>query len=151
MTVIDFSELKRVGIALRESKDLNTALLKAIPDMMLIQNQAGVYIDYHASKFVKTYVAPEFFLGKNMSEILPENLYYEFKPIFEAALRTGLVQTYEYSLPTPNGKEYFECRVVAYEHDKILSLIRNITELTISDQSNWKLRNILKNQNGNHV
>lgn len=114
--------------ALKDSQMQISALLLAMPDMMFLQNREGVYIDFHSPKGGKVFSAPEYFLGKNMSEILPPDIVKAFKTVLENALRTREIQNLEYSLPMPWGIGYFESRTIAYEDDKILSVIRDITE-----------------------
>lgn len=125
-----------VGIALRRRKSENalveskrqiTAMLEAIPDLMFLQDKDGVYIDYHAPKDSILYVPSDTFIGKNMKEILPKEIASEFYEIFENALKTRTVQNYEYALMLPNGKAYFESKTIAYEGDKVLSIVRDIT------------------------
>lgn len=126
--------------ALKESQTQVNALIKAIPDMMFIQDKEGVYLDYHAPKETKLYAPPELFLGKNMKEVLPPKMVTEFQEVFKNALETKLIQNYEYMLKMPEGEAYFESRTIAYEENRILSLIRDITErkeaeLKIRDQN----------------
>jgi PAS domain S-box-containing protein len=121
-------ELLRTNEKEKKSELRIEALLSTIPDMMFIQSKDGIYLEYHAPISVKLYAPPEIFLGKNMSEILPQETAQDFKNIFENAIETKQVQSCEYSLTTENGKEFFEARVIAFEEDKVLSIIRNITK-----------------------
>ena len=123
----DITERKKVEQLQKENTEQIAALLDAIPDMMLIQNYDGVYIDYREAKSFKSYIPPEIFLGKKMSEVLPADVTKGFEKLVEKAIKTKLVQSYEYSLPMPTGEDYFDCRIIAYGDDKILSIIRNIT------------------------
>ena len=112
-----------------------SALLKAMPDIILIQNREGIFIDYHAHQSVKLFVPPELFLGKSYFDVLPSEIAIEFKPIFELAFETRQVQSFDYSLIMPNGTKYFEARLIAYDDDKILSIIRDITDRKLAEEA----------------
>jgi len=126
--IADITKLVESEYALKSSKSQISAILHALPDMMFIQNNKGVYIDYYAPQPEKLYTTPEFFIGKNMTEVLPLELVQNLQQIFEKAIKTQNVQKHEYSIQLQTGLEYFECRVISFEEDKILSIIRNITK-----------------------
>jgi PAS domain S-box-containing protein len=124
----DVTERKQAEQTLMESQSQISALLTAIPDMLFIQNPEGVYINYHAPLRVLLYSPPEYFLGKNMVEILPQEVAEGFKKVISEAIETGKVQNYEYTLLL-NGKiSHFESRTIVYASDKVLSLVRDITK-----------------------
>lgn len=124
----DITERKQAEQSLRESQSQISALLKAIPDMLFIQDTEGNYVDYHAPSGTQLYAPPEVFKDKNMCDILPPELVSEFNEVFERTIQTKTVQNFEYSLQMPDGIAYFESRTIAYACDKILSLVRDITE-----------------------
>jgi len=109
------------------SKNQISAILNALPDIIFIQDKEGVFIDYHLPKNEKLYAPANELLGKRVEDFVPE-LVQDFKPVFEKAITTGELQVFEYSLPMPNGIEYFEGRIITFENDKVLSICRNITE-----------------------
>jgi PAS domain S-box-containing protein len=121
-------ELNKAKKQVEITNDQLSALLQTIPDIILIQNRDGDFIDYHAHQSVSLYSSPDVFIGKNMKDILPLEIAIEYKSIIEKAVETNIVQTFEYSLPMPDGIRYFESRLIAYEKNKILSIIRDITE-----------------------
>lgn len=120
--------------ALREIQSKNEALLETIPDIMFIQDKSGTYLDFFSHKDSHLYAKPEAFIGKNMSEVLPPQIISDFKLVFERALQTKIIQNYEYTL-TIDGKElYFESRTIVFQEDKLLSLIRDITERKLAEK-----------------
>ncbi len=112
-----------------------TALLSAIPDMMFILNRDGVFIEYHTDHLEKLFTSPEMFIGKNISQIFSPDIAQEFKSVLEKAIKTKQLQLCEYELPLQNGNANFECRLIALENDKILSIIRDITERKKTEQA----------------
>ena len=55
----------------RRTEARNSAILRALPDLMFLQTTDGVYVDYHASDPGQLLRPPEQFLGKNMRDVLP--------------------------------------------------------------------------------
>ena len=111
----DITERKHAEKALVNSQSQIAALLKAIPDLMFIQNKDGVYIDFHAPEGSRLLTPPESFIGKTMHDVLPADIADSFKKVFENAILTKQVQNFEYFLCLQNRLAYFESRSVAYE------------------------------------
>jgi PAS domain S-box-containing protein len=114
--------------ALRESETRREAILRALPDLMFLQSQDGIYLDYHARDPSQLLVPPEQFLGKRMWDVLPPELAAAFQRCFAEARATGEPVVYEYSLPLGGALQHFEARVVACDTDRVLSIVRDITE-----------------------
>ncbi|HEX2935243.1 MAG TPA: ATP-binding protein [Bacteroidales bacterium] len=121
-------ELHEAKEKAQQSESRISALLKTIPDLIIVLDQSGVYIDYYTMDSLDLFKKPEFFIGKRMYEVLPADVAANYKQYIDEAIRTKTVQVFEYSLPMPTGEEYYECKLTAFEDNKILSLIRNITQ-----------------------
>jgi len=120
------AELLRRETALQQSEERNRAMLNAIPDLMFLLSRDGTYLDYHAKTPERLLVPPEELLGKKISDIFPPELASTFYESFEQASdKPTLV---EYKLSLPDGDHYFEASIVTCEGDKILSIVRDITE-----------------------
>jgi len=127
-THVDITERKEAEEALREMEERNRALLNAMPDLMFLQNKEGVFLDYSAQDLNMLFTPPEKFLNKNIKEVMPPEFAEKLSKLLEEALKTKKVQHLEYSLPIKDKNEYFELRMVACDGDKILSIVRNISE-----------------------
>jgi PAS domain S-box-containing protein len=126
--VQDITERKRVEAALRESEERSRAILRAIPDLMFLLSADGVYLDYHAKNPDDLLVPPEAFLGKNIRDIFPPELAEGFRLSFERALDSKEPQTHEYKLMINGEARQYEARIVATADDRLLSVVRDITE-----------------------
>jgi len=104
------------------------AAFTAIPDMMFIYNQKGDFIDYYTSREDLLYLKPSEFLGRNMKELFPDNLYVKFFNIINQNLKEGEFKTIEYPLEMDEELRYFEARLSRFDNDKILSIVRDITD-----------------------
>ncbi len=124
----DITDRKLAEHALLESNERNQAILRALPDMMFLQTRAGNYLDYYARDPSTLLVPVDAFLGKNVRDILPPEL---AGRILDSLARLGGkddTQILEYSLDLGNEKRHFEARLVTAEGDKVLSIIRDVTE-----------------------
>lgn len=122
-------EQMRLFEQLRKSEHRARALLDTVPDLMFVHARDGTYLDFHTTRFDRPKVPLESALGKRIRDIF--GLEYEQKilPVFEKTLDTGEVQTFEYNFEESDGeRHYFEARIIAYEPDKVLSLVRDITK-----------------------
>jgi len=124
----DITEQKNAEQALLESNERNQAILRAIPDLMFLQTREGVYLDYHARDQKDFLVPPESFVGKNISEVMPHELADRVKECIARLNGSVETQVLEYSLDIAGEERHFEARLVSAEGDKILSIVRDITE-----------------------
>lgn len=112
----------------RDMEARHGAILQAIPDMMFLLSREGVYIDFHAPLHTKALVPADTFLGKNMRDVLPPHLARAFEERF-ARLRPGkTIEPFEYTLPLPDGDRDYEARLVPVQGNRVLAIVRDITE-----------------------
>ena len=134
------ADLMRREAALNASEARNRAILNAIPDLMFLLHRDGTYLDYHAKDRHLLLVPPEQFLGRKMRDVLPEKLAADLTECFEQAMASDKPVLLEYTLPISNGARAFEASIVSCEGDKILTIVRDITERKEAEES---LRNAL--------
>jgi PAS domain S-box-containing protein len=114
--------------ALRQSEERNRAILRAVPDLMFVFSNDGVYLDFHAKDPTELLVPPEAFLGKKMRDVMPPLLVDSFSQAFERALATNEPERLEYSLDLSHERRFFEACIVRCDTDKLLSIVRDITD-----------------------
>ena len=128
LIVEDTTERKHAEAALMESEVRNRAILKAIPDMMFFLTRDGVYVDFHSPDESTLLSQPENFLGRNMREVLPAELAERLTECFRRVKKPGDVQTLEYALSVQQSERFYEARMVGCENDRVLSIVRDVTE-----------------------
>lgn len=133
---LDITDRKLAEESQRRTEEKDRAILEALPDLMFLQTRDGVYVDFHCNNPADLLAAPEEFLGKNMSDILPPELADKMAHYFQQAVDTGEIQIVEYELTLGGTQRCFEARLVS-TGDNILSVVRNITE---QRRANDKLR-----------
>ena len=104
------------------------AMLNAVPDLMFVQDRDGVYLDYHATQQSELLVPPETFVGRNMRDVLPPDFLTIVEPLFARVWTSDEPVSGEYSLELNGVRRYYEVRFFRYLTDKVLSLIREVTD-----------------------
>ncbi|HSE37711.1 MAG TPA: sigma 54-interacting transcriptional regulator [Blastocatellia bacterium] len=143
---IDITERKLAEEARRQSEQRNRDIIRALPDLMFVQTTDGVYLDYNASDTSELLVAPEEFLGKNMRDVLPEDLAERFFDCFRRAKETGELQIFEYTLPFRGEPNSYEARIIHTNTGQVLSIVRNISKRRLAEaqliESEERFRNM---------
>ena len=121
-------EHQRAHAALQHSEARNRAMLRAIPDWMFLTTVEGVFLDYHARDTSSLHVAPPAFLGRNVVDVLPRPI---ANLLIEAFARVGASdesEQLEYGMGAEDSERFYEARIVRCDGDKILSIVKDITE-----------------------
>ncbi len=127
IVITDLTERKHAEQALQSSEARNRALLNAIPDLMLLQDRAGTFLDFYVADDSILLMPPESFLGKNMRDVLPLNILAPSLKHFTRVVETGQPQVFEYPAQVGPETHYFESRMVPCGDTQILSIIRDVT------------------------
>ena len=132
---MEITERKKAESALRESEEKNRAILQALPDLIFVQSKDGVYLDYHTKNPQALLLPPEQFIGKTMREVLPPELAQALARGFELVMQSSEPVIHEYSALIEGETRNYEARMVRHDGDKILSVVRDITERRRSEQA----------------
>ncbi|HNN12119.1 MAG TPA: PAS domain S-box protein [Anaerolineales bacterium] len=137
-------EHKLAKQALQEIKAKNEALLDALPDLYFVLNLDGVFLDYHAARGDALFASPEFFMGRNIREVLPPEVVSLYFSKLESARQTGSDMLFEYSFELSDVIRYFEAHLVVYQSDMVLCLVRDITERKQAEEAAEKAQKHFK-------
>lgn len=132
-------ELSLLIEELRSSEARVKALLQAIPDMFFLITKEGVFIDYQGKKDEDLYKYPEVFLHKNIRDVLPKELAEKFLKVIRRVIETGKGETIEYSLEVQNVDLEYEARLVLCDSDKVVGIVRDITERKLAEACLYNL------------
>lgn len=127
----------RSSTALRElldSEAKNRALLHAIPDMIFQLGRCGTLRDFKASKDVEPLLPFQRYIGRNITEFLPEDAAELTMRHLEKALVDDEVQRFEYELTLEGVRYAFEARLAVSGADHVLAIVRDITERKLSEE-----------------
>lgn len=129
------ADLQRRQAALHASEERNRAILNAIPDLMFVLDREGTYLDYHASDEQSLLRPPSEFLGKNVSEVLPPEIAAKVAGCFTQVFQSDQPVLLEYAMAIPQGLRTFEASMVRCDSDKVLTIVRDITERREAEES----------------
>jgi signal transduction histidine kinase len=106
----------------------NNAILNAIPDLMFVFLSDGTFVDYHATDPKLLFVPPSEFMGRKVRDVLPPPIAEQMMQAVEDACRSDEPVVREYELPIDELRN-FEARIVQAGPDRLLCIVRDITEL----------------------
>jgi signal transduction histidine kinase len=124
--------------AVASAEARSSAMLKAIPDLMFVLLRDGTFVDYHSRDVKLLFVPPAQFLGRKASDILPPAVADLMLDALERASQSDDPVVVEYELPMGEPR-FFEARIVQVGPDRLLSMVRDITDAKRSSELNHDL------------
>ena len=123
--------------AFDSSEEKIKAIIAAIPDMIFVLSREGDYEEFYSAEANTSnlLVPKEFFLGKNVRDVLPGDLGLRFLEGFEKALTFDSLEIVEYTMNVTSGPKYFEARIAPiHSQNQLLCIIRDITARKLNEQ-----------------
>lgn len=142
--VQDITDQKEAELQLRAEQSKNKALVEAIPDMMFIQDLAGNYTDCFVPEPAKLFMPIKKFIGKNMKDVLPPNVFEVVDAAFKRAIISGELQVAEYVVENAAQEGFFEARIVHLNKHGVLTIVRDITDKRETDNTLFVKNKALK-------
>lgn len=139
----DITERKKSELSLRDGNIYIKSLLQAIPDLIFVLDSDGIFIDYRSGSNDNLLFPEDTFIGKSISDVLPEPLSNTIKSGIKEVLNNLPINPIEYSLPVQKGLGYFECKLLPLNSNRILGLVRDITQVK---QNEFTLHRNIKQQ-----
>ena len=125
--VQEITDRRAHAAALREAQARNDAILSALPDLVFLLTRDGTYLDVHPRDDSRLLLPADQFIGKNVVEVLPSDLARQLQRCFEQVQTDGAAQT-DYTLTIGTDRRQYEARMVPCGPDRILSIVRDVTE-----------------------
>ncbi|OAI39148.1 hypothetical protein AYO38_08115 [bacterium SCGC AG-212-C10] len=125
LVALDVTERLEAERSQRISEDRNRAILAAMPDLLVLHDRDGNYLEVHAGS--DSGVKEEWILGRNIREVIPPALAERALAAFARALDTGITEELDYAFEINETPAYFESRVTRCGPDQVLVLARNVT------------------------
>lgn len=143
---VNITERKLAERMLEQRDAENRAIVGAVPDMMFKLDSNGNFLDFINNSFISPFQSPQYFIGKNISEILPTEIANQSLAALNSALNSGTISQFEYMLKIDGEIKYFENRINAISQNEAFSFVREITHRKNAE-------NILRNttQNLTHL
>lgn len=104
------------------------AFFQVVPDLLFLFSREGVFLEYRAENRAELYTAPDLFIGRKVTEVLPRDVAEAFAENIELAMNEGPSVTFEYELLLSEGVRRFECRLNRIKgSDRVLGIVRDVT------------------------
>lgn len=110
------------------SEERNRLVLNSFPDLVLVLDRDGCFLDVHSAPEVSLYRNPEDFLGKRMDEVLPADLADRALAAMQTLEKPGSTVAMEYEMPIGGQSRWYEARLSLCTEDIVLALVRDLTE-----------------------
>ena len=127
-TLTEAIERKKAAQALKASESKNSALINALPDTIIIHDTKGNFLDIQESDLVSSLFDREMVIGKNLKDIFPNELSTKIINLLKKAHKTKSLQVIELPMPGKDRIIYCEGRVVPFEDNKLIAVIRDISQ-----------------------
>jgi PAS domain S-box-containing protein len=88
----------------------------------------GTIVDFRPGRADDLYLPPERFVGRRMSELLPESVGRQVAEAIAATIAKRVATTVEYPLTVPSGEKRFEAHLVPYAADQAVMVVRDISD-----------------------
>ncbi len=128
-SITDITDRKYAEESLRESETRNRAMLEANPDILFMFDINGVFIDCVVKDNTLLAMPRDLFIGKNIFEVLPQDLAQLTENKLHRLFESGDMQIYEYQIEIQSNIKHFESRLVLCGESKALSIVRDITDI----------------------
>ena len=111
-TIEDATEQVKIETELKESEDRKSSLIRSMDDLVFVLDNDLIFREYHQPHSVDTYIPPEHFLGKKITEVgFPEQALGKALEALKSCLDKGISSRAEYYLDMPNGRKWYDLRV----------------------------------------
>lgn len=132
---VDIHEQKRVEEALAKSEMRQSALLGALPDLILVQDREGRVVDLHAADPEQWWMPREKLFGRRLDAHLPPEVAATFDAAQAMVLADGRMVQHRYRIEHPvRGTCFREIRTVPYGAGRTLTLVRDVTAQEQAEQ-----------------
>jgi diguanylate cyclase (GGDEF)-like protein/PAS domain S-box-containing protein len=129
---------------LKKSEERNSAIVSAIPDIIFIVDEKGVFKDCHTSEDSMLIMTKEEFIGKTLWEVLSPKIAETGFQKIKKALENNSLESFEYDIDTPKGNRYYELRIVKCRQNEIIAISRDITLKYIAEKTLAEEKELLR-------
>lgn len=128
----DTTERKQMESELKNTKEHLEAMINALPDLMFRMDRSGRILNFFSATNEVLILPPAEFLGKTVSQVLPEEAAAVYLAALEDAAATGRSSGHIYSMLKSIGLQWYELSIAAMstpveEDTNFIVLARNIT------------------------
>lgn len=132
---IDITERKQRELELVENSNRHQAILAAIPDLIDLVDAEGILHDLVAPNYPMSLISPGVnYINRPLTELIPLDVANQKLQAIQHTLETQQIYTYEQTVEINGQQEFEEVRCVPMPDNRVLSLVRNISDRKRSEQ-----------------
>ncbi|AFY69132.1 multi-sensor signal transduction histidine kinase [Thalassoporum mexicanum PCC 7367] len=124
----DISDRKRIEEQLLQTTSNLRAIFEAFPDLQFRLDAAGQVLEYHSGSTSELFVKPEQFMHRQIEEFLPPQIAKKTHQAIQETIATQALVSYEYNLPIQGCDRIFEARMLPFQDEQVIVIVRDITE-----------------------
>lgn len=113
---------------LSRSEEKNRAIIQALPDLLFVLDGEGRFMDCKTNDKALLMMPRELFIGKSVDDIMPEEIAAIAMDKIKLVLKTGNIETFEYTLEVKGKNQHYELRMAKSSKNEVLAISRNVTE-----------------------
>jgi PAS domain S-box-containing protein len=104
------------------------AFFKAFPDLFLGLDAEGKVLDCNGGNEKDPLLDPQAFAGRRIHDVLPQDITQHLLQAIAKVRRTSAVEVAEFSIDIRRIQQSYECRVLPLYWDRVIVVLRNISE-----------------------
>lgn len=133
--LVDITEQKTFSERIEASEKKLRSIFHALPDIFLILDKDGRYIEIAPTNENLLYRPAKELLGKTLHEVFPKEIADRFLNLVHITLSTKQAANMDYDLDIRGKKIWFSATTVPFEKDKVIYIARDITERKLYEQA----------------
>jgi len=126
--LVDITEQKLTSEKIESSERKLRSIFRALPDLFLILDYEGRYIEIAPTNEGLLYRPANELLGKTLHEVFPKETADRFLNLVRTTLSTKQSASMDYDLEINGKRIWFSTTTVPYENDKVIYIARDITD-----------------------
>ena len=138
---------KEIEDKLKENEEKLKAVLDSLPDLIFVQDQDQTYLECYYQSEDDLYVSPQEFIGKKPEDFFDREIVELFNNAFQKTFSNNENTKIQYSLNIDEDEKHFQANMLRFSDNRILCVIRNITEeeiLKIEIENQLRIQSLLK-------
>ncbi|AFH47949.1 Signal transduction histidine kinase [Ignavibacterium album JCM 16511] len=132
--LVDITEQKTFSDKIEASERKLRSIFQALPDIFLILDYEGRYLEIAPSNESLLYRPAKELLGKTLHEVFPKETADRFLNLVRTTLTSKQSANMDYDLEINGKKIWFSATTVPFEKDKVIYIARDITERKLYEQ-----------------
>jgi len=129
----DISARKMAELALQDKTNRLNAIFKALPDSIFTISADGVYLEFFNAEPEKLIAQQHRLVGAKIADYFSEEMTRMFLESIRRSIADQQLQRLTYRLETGGVFSHFETRILPIDTEKVLVIVRDVTELAVKD------------------